>query len=246
MSHSTTFGFPLSSFTNRRIVQVKETAIKNGIGLPKPKRQAIPNTASAKLPNVKTLKPIRNAKTTPAVKRPVTKAPSKLTTLKPPGEQAKAQKDQYFGDTKEVVTGSGVKIKIPSRRVEEAQKTGTIVTTNGHIIRVDRKEIEEAQKKTDTTVLTSSGVQLKVTPSGKMITQQPSKTASPQLSNNTGSGAKYVFKPTAKSSMDNTHKSTGAKTVPKKSSATNTPIKAGSGSQTKDQGKKQAIKTPIH
>jgi hypothetical protein len=143
-----------------------------------------------------------------AAKKPaVTKQPAKLGQAKRPSPPTAAQtkpipkptpkpaavkkKPQApaTGGTQEVTTASGVTIKIPKAKLDEAKNSGTttMVTANGHTIQVAKKDIEEAQKKKGDIIKTSSGVSLKITPSGAATVEAPKAGAS--------ATPKYVFKP---------------------------------------------------
>ena len=75
---------------------------------------------------------------------------------------------------KEVMTASGVMIRVPQPAVEQAKKTGTLTMANGVKIKVGKEDIEKAQQeKKGTTFMTAGGVPIKVTPSGAV--QVPEK-----------------------------------------------------------------------
>lgn len=197
---------------------VKETAIKHGIGLAKKQRPHTTIPASRKAPTMvnKALGPKAKSavQTAAAVKKIIPQsaqavakprdAPAgetqtiytksgvaikipKLQTEK--GTQPAKGKTIIPSETQTAFTKSGVAIKIPKPQVEEAKNTGTIVTKTGLVIKVTKKEIEEAQKNKGSTFMTSSGVPIKVTPSGAM-TFQP-KSAGPAKST-TSAPAKSV------------------------------------------------------
>ncbi|KAF2639946.1 acyltransferase-domain-containing protein [Massarina eburnea CBS 473.64] len=137
---------------------VKETAIKNGIGLPGKQRTIPPpSTLPPSAPRAKA-----KAKSTPtkptqdrAIKKPAPKPPTKPTpaTLKKPTAQAATKKASFppssATEMQEITTKTGITIKIPKTKVDEAKKTGTttIVTSGGQVMKVGKKEIEDAQEK---------------------------------------------------------------------------------------------------
>ncbi|KAF2687640.1 acyltransferase-domain-containing protein [Lentithecium fluviatile CBS 122367] len=218
---------------------VKETAIKNGIVMPGGMRRA---STALPTPPTKTLAtssmPVRSkAKSTAnlprANRKPIGTTFARPAIAKPENALAKPTPAPPTGEMREMMTASGVMIKVPKAQVEEAKKTGTIVTKNGLAIKVGKKEIEEAQKKTGTTIMTSTGIPIKVTPSGAITVQQ--KPGAQQASNApssispkaSGPGPKYVFTPSA-----NTAKPVNAATKPiatpaasKKMAAANSAIK---------------------
>ncbi|CAO2654280.1 Nn.00g110130.m01.CDS01 [Neocucurbitaria sp. VM-36] len=169
---------------------VKETAISSGVVLPGGMRRA--STALPQAP-IKTLATPtvsipRKAKT--AVNAPTAaKKPTAGAAVKPkPGTAAHARANATAakpkptspaGPMKEVMTASGVMIKVPKAEVEDAKKTGTITTKSGLKIKIGKEEIEAAQKKKGTTFMTSSGVPIKVTPSGAITV--PEKAGAQQL-----------------------------------------------------------------
>ncbi|OAL52095.1 acyltransferase-domain-containing protein [Pyrenochaeta sp. DS3sAY3a] len=158
---------------------VKETAIKNGVVLPNGMRRA--STALPQAPT-KTLvaptttarpkaKSVSNVRTAPRKQAPTAKAtPGPIAKAKPsPAKATSAVKPKATpaaGPMREVMTASGVMIKIPKAEVEEAKKSGTITTKSGLKIKIGKDEIEEAQKNKGTTIMTSSGVPIKISPSG--------------------------------------------------------------------------------
>ncbi|PSN64674.1 acyltransferase-domain-containing protein [Corynespora cassiicola Philippines] len=178
---------------------VKETALKNGMVMPGSLRRAhtalpppptksmaapsklaprakttvtMPNAAkrSAAAPIKKpAAKPVAKPAVKPAVKpaaKPVTR-PTPAAAAKPKPKPAPPS-----GEMQEVMTASGVMIKIPKAQVEEAKTTGTIVTKDGITIKIGKDEIEEAQKNKGSTVMTSSGIPIKITPSGAITMEQ--------------------------------------------------------------------------
>jgi hypothetical protein len=176
---------------------VKETAIKSGVVMPGGMRRA---STALPVPPTKTLAtssmPVRTkaksaANIPRANQRPTGSAPAKAAVAKPSNTPAKKAPTPATGETREVMTASGVMIKVPKAQVEDAKKTGTIVTKNGLVINVGKKEIEEAQKKPGATVVTSTGVPIKITPGGGITVQQK------QTSKANTPAPKYVFKPSA-------------------------------------------------
>ncbi|CAI6335057.1 unnamed protein product [Periconia digitata] len=224
---------------------VKETAMQNGIGLPRGVPRSVPTKAPGASPTIRNnpkpkAKTLQNAPTR-AVKKPgnvktaaklgQAKVSSPLTIGARSNTAVKKipQKPVQSTETQEVTTKSGVKIKIPKTQLEEAKKTGTtVVTANGLSIRVGKKEIEEAQKSKGATIMTSSGVPLKITPSGAATIEAPKTT-------NPANGPKYVFKPSV-SNQPHTNKArspaiasgTGEKTTPAPSGTASTAQKGSS------------------
>ncbi|KAF2205044.1 acyltransferase-domain-containing protein [Delitschia confertaspora ATCC 74209] len=148
---------------------VKETAMDHGIGLPgKPKARTTltaPKMAASAVPN----KPAAiKAKSAIHPSSPLKKATPQ------PAKPMVKPKPAPTGPMQTVVTKSGIAIKIPKPQVEEAKKTGTLVTKNGLVIKVGKKEIEEAQQRKGTTLMTASGVPIKITPSGAITVGQKS------------------------------------------------------------------------
>lgn len=200
---------------------VKETAIKNGVLLPNGMRRAstaLPQAPTKTLatptatapPKAKSVSNVRAArKQTPTAKAtpgPTAKAKPILPKAK---TAAKPKANTATGPMKEVMTASGVMIKVPKAEVEEAKKTGTITTKSGLVIKIGKDEIEEAQKKKGTTVMTASGVPIKISPSGAITL--PEKASVPQSA--TGGQASAAKTPA----------STAAKVVPKISTPTSRP-----------------------
>jgi 1-acyl-sn-glycerol-3-phosphate acyltransferase len=177
---------------------VKETAIASGAVMPGGYRRA---STALPPPLAKTLAttsvPTRTkAKSTANVpstsRKPAVSTPAKAAATKPLNAAAKKAPAAPTGETREVMTASGVLIKVPKAQIEDAKKTGTIKTANGLVLQVGKKEIEEAQKKPGATITTSTGVPIKVTPSGAVTVQQkPAAKANVA----TPAGPKYVFKP---------------------------------------------------
>jgi hypothetical protein len=179
---------------------VKETAIKNGVVMPGGMRRvstALPGAPTRTLMTPTATAPTRakSAAASPAVARKPAgakidsaaaakakpkAAPAKLTAAPKatPAKLPAASKPQKpkptppTGPMKEVTLASGVTIKVPSAEVEEAKKTGTIVTKNGMVLKIGKEEIEEAQQKKGSTIMTASGVPIRVTPSGDITVEQ--------------------------------------------------------------------------
>lgn len=204
---------------------VKETAIKNGMVLPGGMRRvntalpaltAPPTKAKSMAPTRTTQKPAV-AKAKSAVNAPST--PRKATAV--PTKAAAKPKPAPTGEMQTVMTKSGVMIKVPKTQVEEAKKTGTIVTKNGLVLKIGKDEIEKAQKNKGDTIMTSSGIPIKITPSGAIQLQQkpgtqaqlakaapkasPVKKAAPSASKPTPSAPKPA--PVAKKPVAPTQKS---------------------------------------
>ncbi|KAF2195085.1 acyltransferase-domain-containing protein [Zopfia rhizophila CBS 207.26] len=210
---------------------VKETAIKNGMVIPGGQRRA-----STALPA-----PPQRAPTTPS--RPVVpkarsaiNMPSSVKRPAPPTAKNVAKpkpKPVPTGPTQTVMTASGVAIKIPKSDVEEVKKTGTIVTKNGLVLKIEKDEIEEAQKKKETTIMTSSGIPIKITPSGA-ITVEP-KSGGPQPL------AKAANLKAAKASITATPHPAPSKVVSKTQSQANRPNSKSSIGPEKLAGKQAAV-----
>ncbi|KAF2001449.1 acyltransferase-domain-containing protein [Amniculicola lignicola CBS 123094] len=153
---------------------VKETAIKNGMmaaggrqiktALPP---RSLPPANNPSKPAVRKAKTSVNAPT--VAKKPIPKPAS----IKP--------KPAHAGEMQNIMTKSGVMIKVPKPQVEEAKKTGTIVTKSGLVIKIGKEEIEQAQKQKGATIMTSSGVPIKISPSGAINVQQNSNGQQPAL-----------------------------------------------------------------
>lgn len=155
---------------------VKETAIKSGAVLPGGYRRAstaVPRaftkTMVAPTMEVRKAQTVVNAptarrvgpakQTAPAMK----KAPAPAPASKPKPRPAPAPPT---GPMKEITLASGVTIKVPSTDVSDAKKTGMIVLKNGMKVKIEKDEIEEAQKREGGTVMTASGVPIRITPGG--------------------------------------------------------------------------------
>jgi 1-acyl-sn-glycerol-3-phosphate acyltransferase len=198
---------PTQQLTQENLAKlVKETALKSGMVMPGGMRRA---STALPVPPTKTLAtssmPVRSrAKSAANVPRANGKPPptlTKSTIAKPSNPPTKKTPAAPTGETREVMTASGVMIKVPKAQVEEAKKTGTIKTKNGVVLQVGKKEIEEAQKKKGNIITTSTGVPIKVTPSGaitvetKPNTQKTAKPNPPAPKAAAPAGSKYVFKP---------------------------------------------------
>jgi hypothetical protein len=164
---------------------VKETAIKSGAVMPGGYRRA--STALPQAPTRTMAAPTASAprkaqtvingqaaaariKANPpglAVKKPVPAASKPAATSKPAVPN---------GPMKEVRLASGVTIKVPKTEVEDAKKTGMIVLKNGMKVKIEKDEIEEAQNKKGSTIMTASGVPIKINPSGAITVEQKSGT----------------------------------------------------------------------
>ncbi|KAI4703668.1 hypothetical protein J4E89_009891 [Alternaria sp. Ai002NY15] len=165
---------------------VKETAIASGAVMPNGMRRA---STALPPPMTKTLQTPTAA--TPAARRaqsavnlPTSSAKKPTPTAPKPGTAAHARANPAAttkkptpspptGPMKEMMTASGVMIKVPQTEVEQAKKTGTLTMANGVKIKVGKEDIEKAQEKKGTTLMTAGGVPIKVTPSGAV--QVPEK-----------------------------------------------------------------------
>lgn len=160
---------------------VKETAIKHGAVMPGGMRRAStalppPMTKTLATPTVTAPRKAKSAINLPVAAKP----PTVIAKPKPgtaaharanglptkPAAPSKPKAPTPTGPMKEMITASGVMIKVPQTDIEEAKKSGTLTMKNGLKIKIGKDEIEEAQKKKDTTFVTSSGVPIKITPSG--------------------------------------------------------------------------------
>jgi 1-acyl-sn-glycerol-3-phosphate acyltransferase len=174
---------------------VKETAIKSGAVMPggyrrastalpqAPTRTMVPPTVTSPrkaqsatngpTATGRQTAPIKAKQTTSAVKKPLQTA-GKLTA------PSNSKVAVPTGPMKEITLASGVTIKVPKTEVEEAKKTGTIVLKNGMRIKVEKDEIEEAQKNKGSTVMTASGVPIKISTSGVVtVEQKPAAKSTP-------------------------------------------------------------------
>jgi 1-acyl-sn-glycerol-3-phosphate acyltransferase len=167
---------------------VKETAIKHGAVMPGGMRRAstaLPQapTKTMATPTVSARRKAQSAVNGPTAARRSAGAtslkPSTPVPKKPATSAAKSKPVAPTGPMKEVKLASGVTIKVPSTKVEDAKKSGTITLVNGMKIKVGKDEIEEAQKKTGATIMTASGIPIKVTPGGAISVQQKVPTNSP-------------------------------------------------------------------
>jgi hypothetical protein len=160
---------------------VKETAIKSGAVMPGGYRRA--STALPQAPTKTMIAPTASAprKAQSAVNGPTaarrTTAPAKAgqttpVVKKPAVLASKTKPPVPSGPMKEITLASGVTIKVPKTEVEDAKKTGMIVLKNGMRVKIEKDEIEEAQKKKGTTIMTASGVPIKVSPSGAITVEQ--------------------------------------------------------------------------
>lgn len=196
---------------------VKETAIKEGVVLPSGRRAstAVPRAPTRTLAT-STVPRAKSAVGPSAARRP-TAAASRSPTAKPK-PPAKPQ------EMREVKLASGVTIKVPKPEVEKAKDTGTITTANGLKIKVGKKEIEAAEQKKGTTFMTSSGVPIKISPSGALnVGQKPQTT---NATSSTPAKPKYVFKPnTNLSTNTSAPKASGATAATKKPTPANGAVK---------------------
>ena len=166
---------------------VKETAIKSGAVMPGGYRRA-----STALPQAPTRTMVAPTTTVPrkalsavtgptAAKRPAAPVNARQAPpgMKKPTATSKPKPATPTGPMKEITLASGVTIKVPKTEVEEAKKTGMVVLKNGMKIKIGKDEIEEAQKKKGSTVITASGVPIKVSPSGAITVEQKPTTQAP-------------------------------------------------------------------
>jgi len=169
---------------------VKETAIKSGAVMPGGYRRASTALhAPTKTMVAPTASAPRKAQTTvngpTAMRRasaPLNAKQSTLNTKKAPPTLSKPTASSKTaittGPMKEVKLASGVMIKVPKTEVEEAKTTGMVVLKNGMRVKIEKSEIEEAQKKKDSSIMTASGVPIKISPKGAITVEQ--KTGSKQ------------------------------------------------------------------
>ncbi|CBY02024.1 hypothetical protein IAQ61_006614 [Plenodomus lingam] len=169
---------------------VKETAIKHGAVMPGGLRRA--STALPRAPTKTVATPTTTAprKAKSAVDTPITgttkhnpsgtaahaRAVHKPTTSTPISKPKPPAPPPPTGPMKEVMTASGIMIKVPSSSAQLAKNPGTLTLANGVHIKIDKQEMEEAQKtkkkedkeKKDqgSTYMTSSGVPIKITSGG--------------------------------------------------------------------------------
>ncbi|KAF2477707.1 acyltransferase-domain-containing protein [Lindgomyces ingoldianus] len=149
---------------------VKETAIKNGMVVPGGTRRA-----STALPGPPPR--VAGVQSRPAVPKTKSEVNLPIAMKKPTSPITTAKsipkpKLPPTGPMEAVMTKSGVMIKVPKPEVEEAKKTGSVVLKNGMVIKVGKGEIEEAQKKKGATIMTASGVPIKITRSGGITVGQ--------------------------------------------------------------------------
>ncbi|KAH7390628.1 acyltransferase-domain-containing protein [Pyrenochaeta sp. MPI-SDFR-AT-0127] len=170
---------------------VKETAIKNGVVLPGGMRRAstaLPQAPTKTLATPTTAVPRKTKSVanmpTPAKKtgaatktEPGTAAHARANAVPKALTASKPKPTMAAGPMKEVMTASGVMIKVPKFEVEEAKKTGVLTMKNGLKIKIGKEEIEEVQKKKGSTYVTSSGVPIKITRSGAITV--PEKAVAP-------------------------------------------------------------------
>ncbi|KAF1979623.1 acyltransferase-domain-containing protein, partial [Bimuria novae-zelandiae CBS 107.79] len=206
---------------------VKETAIKEGVVMPGGMRRA---STALPQPPTKTLATSRAPRAKSAVVPSPARKPAAATARAPvAAKQAtlatKTKQSTKPQDMREVTLANGVTIKVPKPDVQDVQKakdTGTIRTANGLTIKVGKKEIESAEAKKGTTIMTASGIPIKITPSGALDVGEKSQTA-----NATSEPAKpkYVFKPnTDLPKNTSTSKASGA-AAPKKPTVANGAVK---------------------
>lgn len=178
---------------------VKETAIKSGAVMPGGMRRASTALPQAPTRTMKAPTSIMPRKAKTAVNGPTaTRLPPDLPKSKPVSpniEKGVATPNKAHssttakaavpssGPTKEITLASGVTIKVPKTEFEEAKKTGTIVLKNGMKVKIGKDEIEEAQNKKGSTVMTASGIPIKVTASGAISVQQNPPANSQKRSN---------------------------------------------------------------
>ena len=236
---------------------VKETAIKNGMVAPTGSTRRANTALPAPKPKLGAKGPqgvatkAKSATNIPSAKKPITQAPKPVSTKPKPASPS--------GPMQTVMTSSGVYIKVPKTEVEEAKNTGTIVTKSGLVIKIGKDEIEEAQKKKGTTYVTSSGVPIKVTPSGAITIEQKSasppqatKKAAPKISNGVASTTKLsappvskkVQKPAATPPKLAMKATPGARTQPKKLPTLNGNTKKPAPTSVKTPATKHVIKKP--
>lgn len=215
---------------------VKETAIKSGAVMPGGYRRA--STALPQAPTKTMVAPTttapRKAKTTANGPTAARQLPAKQRattgTSKSPAVASKATVTSKpklaapTGPMKEITLASGVRIKVPKTEVEEAKKTGMILLKNGMRVKIGKEEIEEAQKKKGTTVMTASGVPIKINPSGAVTVEQkaPAKSAPVKTTGSAPAKAAPKLSPApvataaAKKSPGAAVKSTPTATAPRK------------------------------
>jgi 1-acyl-sn-glycerol-3-phosphate acyltransferase len=172
---------------------VKETAIASGVVMPNGMRRA--STALPGAPTKTLATPTATAprKAQSAVNAPTAKKPATAAATKPrPGTAAQARASAAptpaskpktpapTGPMKEMMTSSGVMIKVPQTEVEQAKKTGTLTLSNGMKIKVDTEDIEKAQQeKKGETFMMAGGVPIRITPSGAIQVPEMKKSATP-------------------------------------------------------------------
>ncbi|KAF2822785.1 acyltransferase-domain-containing protein [Ophiobolus disseminans] len=177
---------------------VKETAIKSGAVMPGGYRRAstaLPQapTKTMAAPTTTVPRKARSAINGPtAAGRPITltkakQTPPDIRKTAPSGSNpavpSKPKPATPSGPMKEVTLASGVTVKVPVTKVEDAKQTGMVVLKNGMKIKIGKDEIEEAQKKKGSTIMTASGVPIKVSPSGAVTVEQKPTSQAPKKSN---------------------------------------------------------------
>ncbi|KAH8727851.1 acyltransferase-domain-containing protein [Phaeosphaeriaceae sp. PMI808] len=156
---------------------VKETAIKSGVVMPGGYRRAstaLPQapTRTMAAPTISAPRKAQSAMNGPTVARGPTARAKQATpvvskeapSISKPTATSKLKPAVPNPSMKEIKLASGVTIKVPKTEVEKAKNTGTIVLKND--------EIEEAQQKKGATIMTASGVPIKITPSGAITVEQ--------------------------------------------------------------------------
>jgi 1-acyl-sn-glycerol-3-phosphate acyltransferase len=172
---------------------VKETAIASGVVMPNGMRRA--STALPGAPTKTLATPTATAprKAQSAVNAPTAaKKPAATASPKPkagtaaharasasPASKPNPKPPAPSGPMKEMMTSSGIMIKVPSSEVESAKKTGTLTLSNGMKIKVDKEDIEKAQEKKGETFMMAGGVPIKITPSGAVQVPEMKKSATP-------------------------------------------------------------------
>lgn len=154
---------------------VRETAIRNGVVAPGGGRRASTARLAKTVVRPAMQREVESVVNAPAAARKQTaqgvKKPVARTVGKPaptPAAKRKPTPLALTGPMKEITLASGVTIKVPSTSpaVSDAKKTGMVVLKNGMRVKIEKDEIEEAQKKDGETVMTASGVPIKITPGG--------------------------------------------------------------------------------
>ncbi|KAF1916245.1 acyltransferase-domain-containing protein [Ampelomyces quisqualis] len=192
---------------------VKETAIKSGAVMPSGYRRA--STTLPQAPTRTMVAPTTSAPrkaqttvngpiTTIRAAAPIKAKQSTLNTKKVSpisGKPALAWKTATpSGPMKEVKLASGVTIKVPKTEIEEAKKIGMVVLKNGMRVKIENSETEEARKKKESTIMTASGVPIKISPSGAMTVEQKSGSRQPAKSSLATKATSTPAKPTTSTS----------------------------------------------